>query len=161
MEGRFEAHVISTTTMITLPPNRMRQSWFDISPKVSGNHVPLQLSIGYLDKTNNAHHLERTFQVAVVSKNDVTTNASAHDNLAFAALVLPDGRNQAILHQQLITSFDSEELNEVIFYLGWHPDDFKAELSHKAMKVIIRAVQHNQMDKLIAECQQRRKRVNW
>jgi hypothetical protein len=159
---RFEAHTAVTATMITLTPNRTHQNWLDISPQVSGRHVPLQLSIEYLDRANNAHHLERTFQVAVASEGEAaTTGTSARESLEFAALVSPDGRDLASLRQKLVASFNSEELNEIIFDLGLHEDDFKVELSPKARKLITWAVQYNQMDRLISECRKRRSQFKW
>jgi tetratricopeptide (TPR) repeat protein len=159
---RFEAQASFTQTRITLPPNKTHQNWLDASPQVSGQHVPLQLSIDYLDKGNNIHHLKRTFQVAVASESEAATKGTINrDSLMFAALVSRDGRDLTILRQQLVTSFNSEELNEIIFDLGLHEDDFKAELSPKARKLIAWAVQHNQMDRLITECQKRRPHVEW
>jgi outer membrane protein assembly factor BamB len=160
--GRFEAHVASTATMFTLLPDRSYQNWFDVSPRVSGQHVPLQLSLEYLDKINNVHHLERTFHILVASESEADTTASStRDRVEFAALVSPDGRDLATLRSRLVTSFNSEELNEIIFDLGLHEDDFKVELSPKVRELITWAVQHNQMERLIAECQKRRPHVKW
>jgi outer membrane protein assembly factor BamB len=160
--GRFEAHVASTATMITLLPDRTYQNWFDVSPRVSGQHVPLQLSLEYLDKINNVHHLEHTFHVIVTSESQADTTASGtRDRMEFAALVSLDGRDLAILRRQLVTSFSSEELNEIIFDLGLLEDDFKVELSPKARELIIWAVQNHQMERLIIECQKRRPHIEW
>jgi hypothetical protein len=75
--------------------------------------------------------------------------------------VSPDGRDLASLRQKLVASFNSEELNEIIFDLGLHEDDFKVELSPKARKLITWAVQYNQMDRLISECRKRRSQFKW
>ncbi|MCP4417679.1 MAG: PQQ-binding-like beta-propeller repeat protein [Chloroflexi bacterium] len=162
VKAHFEGHAVYTQTIFTLPPGKTYRHWLNVSPQVSGRNVPMQLFIEYLDKMGNERRLQRTFHLLVTSKAKTPiTGNNLDDSRVFATLVSPDGRDLPTLRKNIIACFNSEELAELLFDLGLHNDDFSPRLSAKARQIVVWAVQHKQMDKLIELCKQLRPSVEW
>ncbi len=160
-DDRFEGQGSHSQTLVTIAPQKDYQHWLDVLPKAYGTDVPMQLVIEYKDPQGNIHLLERTVYVPVTSDTQPITGSQQSDSQAFARLQSPDGRNLAILRQNMVDHFNKTELHDMLFDFGLRADDFDTRTSGLVRELITWAIQNGRYPDLIALCQQQRPQVRW
>jgi hypothetical protein len=117
----------------------------------------MQLVIEYRDRHANEHRLERRFYLTVTGQGQSPSN----DSQSFARLHAPDGRDLALLRQQMSDSFSKDDLLGLVLHFGLNPEDFGERSSIIARQLIAYVVQTDQLDKLILLCQEYRDHLDW
>lgn len=167
MGDRFDGQAAHTQTIVNLPPNRDYSHWLDVSPQAHGSSVPMQLVIEYLDKNNSIHKLERTFYLDVAEDEELPATAplppatSTDSREILATIEASDGRDLFALRNQIVESFNKDEMLDVLFQLGLREDDFDERLSSMVRELIVYVVQNGRLDELLAICQERRPNIEW
>jgi outer membrane protein assembly factor BamB len=167
-DDRFEGQSARTQTIITLQPGREYSHWLDVSPKAHGSSVPMQLLIEYIDKGNGVHKLERTFYLEVAEDDDLPATApltppsiSTGSLEILSTIESPDGRDLFALRNQIVQSFNKDEVVDILFQMNLREDDFDERLSSMVRELIVYVVQNGRFDELIAICQERRPALEW
>ncbi|MCA9978782.1 MAG: PQQ-like beta-propeller repeat protein, partial [Anaerolineales bacterium] len=167
-DDRFEGQSARTQTIITLQPGREYEHWLDVSPKAHGSSVPMQLLIEYMDKSNCVHTLERTFYLDVAEDLDLPATApltpssiSTGSLEILSTIEAPDGRDLFALRNQIVQSFNKDEVVDILFQMNLREDDFDERLSSMVRELIVYGVQNGRFDELIAICQERRPAMEW
>ncbi|MCP4360481.1 MAG: PQQ-binding-like beta-propeller repeat protein [Chloroflexi bacterium] len=162
VDDRFVGRAKHSATWVTVMPNKQYAHWLEVRPQAQGDDVPMQLLVEYVDRTGNNKTLERTFYLPVTGELG-TAGSSAHDtgSREFARLESPDGRDLTALRKNLSASFSRVELDDLLLSFNLNPQDFDSHLSVKAREIIIWAVQHKQLNELIAYCQRERHNIDW
>lgn len=167
-DDRFEGQSARTQTIITLQPGREYSHWLDVSPKAHGSSVPMQLLIEYIDKGNGVHKLERTFYLEVAEDDGLPAtvpltppSVSTGSLEILSTIEAPDGRDLFALRNQIVQSFNKDEMIDVLFQMNLREDDFDERLSSMVRELIVYVVQNGRFAELIAICQERRPALDW
>ncbi|MCB9421528.1 MAG: PQQ-binding-like beta-propeller repeat protein [Ardenticatenaceae bacterium] len=167
-DDRFEGQSARTQTIITLQPGREYQHWLDVSPKAHGSSVPMQLLIEYIDKSNGVHKLERIFYLEVAEGDELPATApltppsiSTGSLEILSTIKAPDGRDLFALRNQIVQSFNKDEMIDVLFQMNLREDDFDERLSSMVRELMVYVVQNGRFAELLAICQERRPALEW
>lgn len=169
-DDRFEGQAAHTQTIVTLQPGREYQHWLDVSPKAHGSSVPMQLLVEYVDRSNCVHKLERTFYLEVAEDKDLpatgpltatAVSAGTGSLEILSTIQSPDGRDLFALRNQIVQSFNKDEVVDILFQLGLREDDFDERLSSMVRELIVYVVQNGRFPELLAICQERRPALEW
>jgi tetratricopeptide (TPR) repeat protein len=169
-DDRFEGQSARTQTIVTLQPGREYQHWLDVSPKAHGSSVPMQLLIEYIDKSNCDHKLERTFYLDVAEGDELPATAPLTPTLMstgtgsleiLSTIDAPDGRDLFALRNQIVQTFNKDEVVDILFQMNLREDDFDERLSSMVRELIVYVVQNGRFPELIAICRERRPTLEW
>ena len=141
----FEWQANQTTTSHSLPADREFSGKFNIKPLNSGNGVPLELTIEYLDHFSQTHTINKSFSVNVM-KNHSEAQAFIQKRQFKGQGIAKDPIE---LRDIMAEAFNRDEFESIVYEIGLNVDDFPGAIS-KAMLDLINAVnRQGKLEKLL------------
>lgn len=156
---QFEGKDVRTLTMRTLKPGEGFTYWLDVYPREQGSRVPLQLRIGYMDKNNQPHELERTFPLMVSEETPTGTTPPATGPMTDAEA--DSNRRLLELRDQIVQLFNESELHDICLELNIDPETFDESKTTFVRELIFYLSRRGRLGELIKICQRERSHVEW
>ncbi|MFT5193421.1 MAG: outer membrane protein assembly factor BamB [Cellvibrionaceae bacterium] len=141
----FEWQEDSSDTSYSLQNEKELLGSLTIRPLNSGNGVPLNLMIEYLDIHDKRHVINKTFSVSVMSNQGETDRMIRERNF--------DGQGVAEtpikLRNIIVEAFDRKELDDIIYEINLNIDDFPGPLNTAARNFVDTVLRRGMTDKLL------------
>ena len=141
----FEWQADSTHTSFSLQSDKNLEGAITIRPLNTGNSVPLDLIVEYMDVHDNRQLVYHTFTLCVMRNQDEAERMIRERNF--------DGRGIAEtpieLRNIMVEAFDRQELDDIIYELDFNIDDFPGPLNTAAREFIDTIMRKGMTDKLI------------
>lgn len=141
----FEWQTSSSQTSFSLQSDNMIEGEITIRPLNTGNSVPIDLIIEYMDMQDNRQVIHHTFPLCVMRNQSETERVKRERNFDGRGIV----KTPIALRNLMVDVFDRKELDDIIYELDFNIDNFPGPLNTAAREFIDAVMRKGMTDQLL------------